>query len=98
MTKKYRRLHYTDDRLLCGVIDGQVLTAVLPNMPRLRTISISFLCQDVHGLRWETLASILSVPQLQNFTLGHFNFSPRPPLPSDSNTTILAPLKSLRCI
>ena len=94
----HRRLCYTKDRLLCGVVDGQVLKTAMLAMPRLRSILISFSCNAVHGLRWETLTSILSVPQLENFNIQLFNFSPRPRSTPDVGALSLAPLKSFRYV
>ena len=100
MRRKFLRPHYSHDRLLCGAMDGQVLKTVLPAMPRLRSIFVSFLCNEVHGLSWDTLSSILSVPQLENFNIQLFNFSPRPrPVADvDSDVPSLAPLKSFRYV
>ena len=98
MTNMRRRLRYTKDRLLCGVMDGQVLNTAMLAMPRLRSIMVSFSCHAVHGLSWETLTSILSVPQLENFNIQLFNFSPRPRPAPDVDARSLAPLKSFRYI
>ncbi|KAI1792121.1 hypothetical protein LXA43DRAFT_887951, partial [Ganoderma leucocontextum] len=60
---------------------------------RLRSILVYFLSNEVHGLRWETLTSILS-----NFGLQLFNFSPRPHPATSVDTLSLAPLRSFRYI
>ncbi|KAI1788691.1 hypothetical protein LXA43DRAFT_894250 [Ganoderma leucocontextum] len=98
MGRDYRRLRYTDDRLLCGVMDGQVLKTVLLAMPCLHSILVHFLSNEVHGLRWETLTSILTIPQLENFGLQLFNFSPRPRLATNVGTLSFAPLKLFQYI
>ncbi|KAI1792132.1 hypothetical protein LXA43DRAFT_1093948 [Ganoderma leucocontextum] len=49
MGRDYRRLRYTDDRLLCGVMDGQVLKTVLLAMPRLRSILVHFLSNELEN-------------------------------------------------
>ena len=98
MANMRRRLRYAKDRLLCGVMDGQVLNTAMLAMPRLRSFMVSFSCHAVHGLSWETLTSILSVPQLENFNIQLFNFSPRPRPAPDLDARSLAPLKSFRYI
>lgn len=64
-------------------------------MPRLQSISLDFLCRESHGLGWDSLAAILSTPQLRSFTLAQFMFSPRHSLTTD-NIGTLAPLTTFR--
>ena len=67
-------------------------------MPRLRSVLVCFSCNAVHGLSWETLLSILSVPHLENFNIQLFNFSPRQRPTTDNGPLSLAPLKSFRYV
>ena len=98
MSRNYSPLSYTRDRGICGVMDAQLLETSLHAMPRLRSIYVYFRCNEVHGLRWQTLASILTTPTLENFNLQWFNFSPRPRLATEVDTRPLAPLKSFQYI
>ncbi|KAH9831526.1 uncharacterized protein C8Q71DRAFT_780993 [Rhodofomes roseus] len=68
---------FTDDPLLCGIMDPEFLGTTLPAMPRLQSIHLGFLRSEVHGIGWDTLAAILSTPQLRSFTVAQFMFSPR---------------------
>ncbi|KAH9831538.1 uncharacterized protein C8Q71DRAFT_290278 [Rhodofomes roseus] len=89
------KLHFTDDPLLCGTMDPEFLRTTLRAMPRLQSISLDLMCRESHGLGWDSLAAILSTPQLRSFTLAQFMFSPRHSLTTDS-VEFLAPLTTFR--
>ncbi|KAH9831541.1 uncharacterized protein C8Q71DRAFT_781076 [Rhodofomes roseus] len=71
------RLRFSDDPLLCGIMDPAFLRSVLGAMPRLQSIYLSFICREVHGIGWDTLEAILSTPLLRTLTVEQFLFSPR---------------------
>ncbi|KAI0357841.1 hypothetical protein OH77DRAFT_1510373 [Trametes cingulata] len=63
-----RKLRYTDDPLLCGILNGTVVHAGLSELPFLHTVTIRLDISAVHGLPWHVLEGILTVPQLRHLT------------------------------
>ncbi|KAI0692470.1 hypothetical protein C8T65DRAFT_816557 [Cerioporus squamosus] len=70
-------LRYTDDPMLCGILDASVLRRSLPAMPRLRRISLVLRLREVHGVHGDVAAAILSTPQIRDVTVSLFVFCPR---------------------
>ncbi|KAI0711825.1 hypothetical protein C8T65DRAFT_807425 [Cerioporus squamosus] len=70
-------LRYSDDPLLCGALDAEVLKRSLPAMPRLNSISVSLPCREVHGIRGDVAAALLSAPQVRDVYISLFLFCPR---------------------
>ena len=89
------KLRFTEDRLLCGIMSAPFLRDVLRAMPLLQSVSLEILAREKHGIAWESLAAILSTPQLRTFTLGTFLFSPRE-APPETWTDTLAPITTFR--
>ncbi|KAH9831524.1 uncharacterized protein C8Q71DRAFT_780986 [Rhodofomes roseus] len=90
-----QELRFTNDPLLCGIMVPAFLATTLRAMPRLRSVCLAFFCREIHGMGWDTLAAILSTPQLRHFTLAVALFSPRQnPTPMD--VKLLAPITTFR--
>ncbi|KAI0363298.1 hypothetical protein BV20DRAFT_975852 [Pilatotrama ljubarskyi] len=85
---------YTDDPLLCGVLDGEVLHAALSAMPLLHTFQLRLDGSAVHGLPPRVLHGILTVPHLQRFTCTGYTISPRSSALEDAMFHSLAKLSS----
>ena len=84
LTFPRRRLHYTVDPLMCGVFVSAFLKHTLLAMPRLRAVHIRLQGIEEHGLGWDVIESIMSTPQLREFTINTFLFSPREVLARDT--------------
>ncbi|KAH9830275.1 uncharacterized protein C8Q71DRAFT_372158 [Rhodofomes roseus] len=95
MKVRKRRLRFTDDPLLCGTMDPVFLNATLRAMPRLCSVNLAFHSREIHGMGWETLSAILSIPCLRSLTVAQFLFSPRQS-PPDASLGSLAPLTTFR--
>ncbi|RPD54782.1 hypothetical protein L226DRAFT_471045, partial [Lentinus tigrinus ALCF2SS1-7] len=88
-------LRYSDDPLLCGLLDPEVLRRSLPAMPRLNSISVRLECREVHGIRHDVAAVLLSVPQVRDVHIYLYLFCPRQPFPRDALQD-MSPLTSFR--
>ncbi|PIL28095.1 hypothetical protein GSI_09746 [Ganoderma sinense ZZ0214-1] len=96
MTNPHRKLKFATDPLLCGTIPAQFLRDALRSMPLLRSVHLTACTLDMHGIGWDSIAAILSAPQLRSFTLGTYLLSPRE-APSDRTCTdALAPITTFR--
>ena len=92
-----RRLKFTSDRLLCGTLHASFLSNALRAMPRLRSVHLEAYCQGVHGVGWDSIAAILSVPQLRSFDLMTFLLCPRAaPSEAQADSDALAPITTFR--
>ncbi|PIL28093.1 hypothetical protein GSI_09744 [Ganoderma sinense ZZ0214-1] len=65
-------------------------------MPLLRSIHLKACTLDIHGIGWDSIAAILSAPQLRSFTLGAFLLSPREAPLDRTCTDALAPITTFR--
>ncbi|KAI0664158.1 hypothetical protein C8Q70DRAFT_220408 [Cubamyces menziesii] len=72
----------TVDSLLCDAYEPDMLRHALVAMPRLRSIKALCHAGTGHGLPWDVLQAILTVPHLHQFTCHHYLFSPRE-IPTD---------------
>ncbi|RPD69969.1 hypothetical protein L226DRAFT_595911, partial [Lentinus tigrinus ALCF2SS1-7] len=88
-------LRYSNDPLLCGLLDAEVLRRSLPAMPRLKSISVRLECREVHGIRDDVAAALLSVPQVCDVHIYLYLFCPRQPFPRDALQD-MPPLTSFR--
>ena len=86
---------FTNDRLLCGVMDATFLKNALRAMPRLRSVCLSLSGRELHGIDWDLLEAILSTPHLRKFTLMQYLLSPRG-APTGSDVGSIAPITSFR--
>ncbi|RDX41965.1 hypothetical protein OH76DRAFT_154099 [Lentinus brumalis] len=84
-----------DDPLLCGVLDAGVLRRSFREMPRLNSITVSMSCGELHELRGDVAAALLSAPQVRDVDIGWFLFCPRQSFPHNSLHDI-SPLTSLQ--
>ncbi|KAH9930632.1 uncharacterized protein B0H18DRAFT_930250 [Fomitopsis serialis] len=71
-------LYHTDNHNLCGAMPGAPLGDRLRELPRLRSLRLTkhqnrYL---THGLPWNTLLAILSVPHLREFNIEDMQFCP----------------------
>ncbi|RPD54788.1 hypothetical protein L227DRAFT_511097, partial [Lentinus tigrinus ALCF2SS1-6] len=88
-------LRYSDDPLLCGLLDAEVLRRSLPAMPRLKSISVRLECREVHGIRDDVAAALLSAPQVRDVHIYLYLFCPRQSFPRDALQD-MSPLTSFR--
>ncbi|KAI1792108.1 hypothetical protein LXA43DRAFT_360889 [Ganoderma leucocontextum] len=95
MSDSPRELKFTSDPLLCGTMSATFLKDALRAMPRLRSVCLDMYAQEVHGIGWDSLAAVLSTPQLRTFTVETFLFSPRE-APSETWVDTLAPITTFR--
>ncbi|KAM5544861.1 hypothetical protein V8D89_001759 [Ganoderma adspersum] len=95
MNNPPRKLKFTNDRLLCGTLRASFLRDALRAMPRLRSVHLEAYSQELHGVGWDSIAAILSVPQLRSFNLMTFLLSPRE-APSEAQANALAPITTFR--
>ncbi|KAM5544062.1 hypothetical protein V8D89_002248, partial [Ganoderma adspersum] len=89
------KLKFASDRLLCGSISASFLRDALRAMPRLHSVHLEAYAQELHGIGWDSVAAILSTPQLRSFNLMTFLLSPRE-APSETPTDTLAPITTFR--
>ncbi|KAH9833030.1 uncharacterized protein C8Q71DRAFT_776083 [Rhodofomes roseus] len=66
----------TDNYMRCGAFPGSALAERLREFPHLRSLTMHKDNSSTHGLSWETLSAILSVPHLREFTLRWLYFCP----------------------
>ncbi|KAI0363296.1 hypothetical protein BV20DRAFT_1067223 [Pilatotrama ljubarskyi] len=90
----HNELRYTDDPLLCGILDGAVLHAALTDVPLLHTVSLRLPASAVHGIPWGVLDALLTLPNLQHFKCAGYIISPRPLALTDNSLPSLAKLTS----
>ncbi|KAM5544834.1 hypothetical protein V8D89_001732 [Ganoderma adspersum] len=64
-------------------------------MPCLRSVHLEAYAQEIHGIAWDSIAAILSTPQIRCFNLMTFLLSPRE-APSETWTDTLAPITTFR--
>nr|VWO96496.1 Lrr-gala family type III effector protein (Gala 3) [Ganoderma boninense] len=64
-------------------------------MPRLGSIHLQLGAREIHGIGWDSVAAILSVPQLRSFSIKAFLLSPRE-VPPEAWTDTLAPITTFR--
>ncbi|KZT67997.1 hypothetical protein DAEQUDRAFT_728539 [Daedalea quercina L-15889] len=95
LPEKRRKLRFANDRLLCGIMDPMFLKATLPSMPFLQSVKLAVYCREIHGIGWDTLAVILSTPQLRSFTLQAYPFSPQQ-CPAVTDVDCLTPITTFR--
>ncbi|KAI1792098.1 hypothetical protein LXA43DRAFT_944518 [Ganoderma leucocontextum] len=95
MSDSPRELKFTSDPLLCGTMSATFLKDTLRAMPHLRSVCLKLSAREVHGIGWDSIAAILSTPQLRSFTIGSFLLSPRE-APSEKWADILAPITTFR--
>ncbi|KAM5544804.1 hypothetical protein V8D89_001702 [Ganoderma adspersum] len=88
-------LSFTNDRLLCGTMRDTSLKDALRAMPLLHSVSIKLCAREIHGLEWNSIAAVLSTPQLRSFTIGSLLFSPRE-APPETWADALAPLTTFQ--
>ncbi|PIL28339.1 hypothetical protein GSI_09490 [Ganoderma sinense ZZ0214-1] len=96
MRDTHEELKCTNDRWLCGIMSAAFLEDTLQAMPLLRSVSLQIRAREVHGIGWDSLAAILSTPQLRSFTVGTFLFSPREAPPETWAGDTLAPITTFR--
>ena len=90
-----------EEPFLCKAVDSPGLECCLQRMPSLRVISLALSTScALHGARWRTLKALLSLPQLEEFTLRWTFFSPvlpdDPDVASDSGALELSSLAHIR--
>ncbi|KAM5544067.1 hypothetical protein V8D89_002253 [Ganoderma adspersum] len=90
-----RELSFTNDRLLCGTMCATFLKDALRAMPLLHSVSLKICAREIHGIGWDSIAAILSTPQLRSFTIGTFLLNPRE-APPKTWVDNLAPLTTFR--
>ena len=95
MESSFTALRFASDPLLCGVICAPFLRDALRAMPLLRSVFLEVYAQEIHGIGWDSIAAILSTPQLRSFVLSTFLLSPRE-APSETWTDTLAPITTFR--
>ncbi|KAH9930633.1 uncharacterized protein B0H18DRAFT_992638 [Fomitopsis serialis] len=71
-----QRLYFTDNYMRCGAFPGSSLSQRLRELSRLRSLTIYKDNSSTHGLSWETLRALLSVPQLHEVKLRWLYFCP----------------------
>ncbi len=73
-----------DSDVICGALANPTLHRTLHNMPRLSTVIVCPAASHAfgHGLLWETLCDLLSLPHLTRLVLDWVRMCPRPPDPS----------------
>ncbi|PIL28097.1 hypothetical protein GSI_09748 [Ganoderma sinense ZZ0214-1] len=96
MRDTHEELKCTNDRWLCGIMSATFLRDTLRAMPLLRSVSLQIRAREVHGIGWDSLAAVLSTPQLRSFTVGTFLFSPREAPPETWAGDTLAPITTFR--
>ena len=89
------KLKFATDPLLCGAICASFLRDALRAMPRLRSVHLEAYAQEKHGIAWDSIAAILSTPQLRRFGLMTFLLCPRE-APSETQADALAPITTFR--
>ncbi|EPS95188.1 hypothetical protein FOMPIDRAFT_1062863 [Fomitopsis schrenkii] len=87
---------YTDDFLLCGAYPGAALAERLQELPRCRSVKMHKNNDLKHGLSWDTLLSVLSVPHLRKFELRFQCFCPALRPGEELSVDSLAPLTAFR--
>ena len=62
---------------MCGVFDSAFFKHTLPAMPRLHALRVRLQGREEHGLGWNVIEAMLSAPQIREFRIRLFMFSPR---------------------
>lgn len=91
-------LSWTDNALLCGVFPGLPFVARLRALPNLRSVTMTKHNYVPHGLPWDTVRAILSLPNLRYLQVELICFCPvlRPGDDLTLHTDSVAPLTSFR--
>ncbi|TFK94548.1 hypothetical protein K466DRAFT_657735 [Polyporus arcularius HHB13444] len=87
-----------DSDVICGALANPTLHHALHSMPHLSTVIVCPVESHAfgHGLSWETLCSLLSLPQLNRLVLDwHVHMCPRPP---DATSLQRQPSTPLSCL
>ena len=74
---------YAEESYLCGVVYGPTLQQALQSMPALRCLTIAVEERVVHGLSWETVKMLFSLPQIREVSIIGLLFCPSR-LPEDN--------------
>ncbi|TFY68310.1 hypothetical protein EVJ58_g1093 [Rhodofomes roseus] len=97
MARPYGRpLYYTKDRTVCGAWPGGPVAERLRELPALRSLTIYKKDWVAHGLPWDTLRAVLSVPHLREFKLRDLYLCPVLQPGDELNFEALAPLTSFQ--
>ena len=89
-------LQWTDNPCVWGVLSTPYLTGFLTALPYLRSITLFTLRTGFHGLSWETLEIILTLPHLPEFTIRRLRFNPLLREGGDINAVSPSPLTVFR--
>jgi len=88
--------HFTDDLRLCGAYPGAALAERLRELPQLRSFTIHKVNDSMHGLCWDTMSAVLSVPQSREFKVKNLYFCPILRAGEQLNVDLVAPITSLQ--
>ncbi|KAH9854935.1 hypothetical protein C2E23DRAFT_874989 [Lenzites betulinus] len=86
-------LRFATNRFVCGLYEGSNLRNVLSPMSGLHSITLGHARVTIHGISWTVLQSILSLPQLREFSLYSHHLAPGTP-PEELRLEYSAPLIS----
>ncbi|KAH9930630.1 uncharacterized protein B0H18DRAFT_930237 [Fomitopsis serialis] len=71
--------YFTDNHKLCGALPGPPLADRLRELPHLRSLRLTMYHNSrhvTHGLSWDTLRAVLSVPHLREFDIENMYLCP----------------------
>ncbi|KAH9930634.1 uncharacterized protein B0H18DRAFT_905242 [Fomitopsis serialis] len=88
--------HFTDDLRLCGAYPGAALAERLQELPHLRSLTIHKVNDSMHGLCWDTLSAVLSIPHLREFKVKNLYFCPILRAGEQLDIDIVAPITSFQ--
>ncbi|TBU53111.1 hypothetical protein BD310DRAFT_994245 [Dichomitus squalens] len=90
------RIPDTEDPLVCEAFSGVFFERVLHELPRLTTLILWSFDIKKHGISWNTLKTILSIPQLRHLHFHEFYLSPVDVDHDEFSALVVAPLTTFR--